>query len=372
MEECTQHAIHCAASFSSALSFVIKGTLAVDFRRFSTISQFESFKQSIGILERSARYIQYIQNNSVKFADIKTAAKNFVAMNLRELSTLSSLDSYQVYTCKKAGFSGEILLQLSSSGKIPSEITESLKHQSELFVDLLSEFLEVETSIRWFICFHEVYQNVILQLSDNWSGRYPQFENSMSEKAAVEQYICLEFVTSSKECFQFACWLLNNNILTGDIRTVMQQIESDIAEAQKSREVSKFRATMLSKSPKKAASVTLQIIDSYSGIEFEKFIGTLFEFDGYKISYTLASNDKGIDIIASRNGISIGIQCKCYSSTVGISAVQEVFSGKNFYSLDKALVVTNRSFTKAAKSLAEATGVVLWDRGILEAKISLL
>ena len=119
-------------------------------------------------------------------------------------------------------------------------------------------------------------------------------------------------------------------------------------------------------------SITIEKVDKYSGAEFEAFIGSLFEADGYQIEFTQASNDKVIDVIAKRNGISIGIQCKRYSSAVGISSVQEAFSGKNFYSLDKALVVTNNTFTKAAKDLADSTDVVLWDRDILNAKIRLL
>lgn len=120
------------------------------------------------------------------------------------------------------------------------------------------------------------------------------------------------------------------------------------------------------------ANITLADVDIFSGVEFERFVGTLFVADGYHIEYTRISNDKGIDLIARKNGTSIGIQCKCYSSSVGISAVQEVFAGKSYYSLDKALVITNNYFTQAAIDLAKSTGVILWDRNILEAKMSVL
>lgn len=371
-EECVRQIAQYASNSSSALRLVVQGILAVDLRNFSTLSQFETFKQSVYKCEEARKYIQWIQNNLVRFENIKTATKNFVAMNLRKLSTLSELQSLKKYACQKAGFSNEILYQLSSADKIKSGISEQFNRQLNLFIDLFSEFLDADKTICWLICFHEIYQSLVIQLSDNWSIRYPQFENIMSKEASVEQYVCLEFSASSKECFQFACWLLNNNILTSDIEGAMQQIESDITATQKDNEVSKFRAMMLSKCSKTATSITLEIIDGYDGIEFEKFVGTLFESDGYKVSYTLASNDKGIDIIARRNGVSIGIQCKCYSSKVGISAVQEVFSGKNFYTLDKALVVTNNYFTTAAKDLAVSTGVILWDRDILRARTDLL
>jgi hypothetical protein len=37
----------------------------------------------------------------------------------------------------------------------------------------------------------------------------------------------------------------------------------------------------------------------------------------------------------------------------------------DYYSCNKAIVITNSQFTEAAKKLAERTGVVLWDRKIL-------
>lgn len=151
-------------------------------------------------------------------------------------------------------------------------------------------------------------------------------------------------------------------------------IEEDIQRAQKNSEYEHFREKLLPKAikEKRTPGITMEEVDQYSGIEFEKFIGSLFETDGYSVGYTMASNDKGVDIIARRDGISIGIQCKCYTGAVGISAVQEAFAGKNFYDLDKSMVITNSKFTKAARELAQSTNVILWDRSVLLAKISLL
>ena len=60
------------------------------------------------------------------------------------------------------------------------------------------------------------------------------------------------------------------------------------------------------------------------------------------------------------------IQCKCYSSTIGNTPVQEVSAGKQFYKCHVGGVLTNQYFTAGAKELAEATGVLLWDRDELQ------
>lgn len=103
-------------------------------------------------------------------------------------------------------------------------------------------------------------------------------------------------------------------------------------------------------------------IDEMTGFEFEDFIGYLFGKMGYKVVVTQKSNDQGIDIIAQDNFAKIGIQAKCYSSTVGNKAIQEAVAGKSYYKCDKVLVITNNYFTKSAIQLAQCNGVGLIDK----------
>ena len=91
---------------------------------------------------------------------------------------------------------------------------------------------------------------------------------------------------------------------------------------------------------------------------------------GYEAQVTKASGDQGIDVIAEKDGFKIGIQAKCYSGSVSNSAIQEAVAGLQYYNLDKTIVVTNSSYTASAIKLAEANGIVLWDRNILTEKIS--
>lgn len=103
--------------------------------------------------------------------------------------------------------------------------------------------------------------------------------------------------------------------------------------------------------------------DKMDGQEFERFCAKLLLKNGYEdVSLTKTSGDQGIDIIAYRDGIKYGIQCKCYSSDIGNSAVQEVFAGKSYYKCNVGIVLTNQHFSASAIQLAENNGVVLWGR----------
>ena len=107
-------------------------------------------------------------------------------------------------------------------------------------------------------------------------------------------------------------------------------------------------------------------IDTMSGIEFEQYCVRLLIANGFtNVSTTSASNDQGVDILAEKEHVKYAIQCKCYSSQLGNTPIQEVNAGKQFYKANVAVVMTNSSFTSGGKDAATATGVVLWDRDII-------
>jgi len=104
-------------------------------------------------------------------------------------------------------------------------------------------------------------------------------------------------------------------------------------------------------------------MDDMNGIEFEFFLVDLFESLGYKVLNTGHSGDFGADlIIQSNTGEKKIIQAKRYSSKVGIRAVQEVSSAKNYYNVHNAAVITNNYFSEPAKKLALSNNIKLIDR----------
>jgi HJR/Mrr/RecB family endonuclease len=111
-------------------------------------------------------------------------------------------------------------------------------------------------------------------------------------------------------------------------------------------------------------------VDLMSGDEFEQFVAKLFTKMGYKTTVTPHSRDFGVDVIAERGDIKIGIQAKCYTNPVSNSAIQEIVAGMKYYGCQKGVAVSNRIFTKAAIELAQANSIQLWDRSILIDKIT--
>lgn len=85
--------------------------------------------------------------------------------------------------------------------------------------------------------------------------------------------------------------------------------------------------------------------------------------NGYQnVSDTGEGPDQGVDVRATKEGVTYGIQCKRWKKRVGNKAVQEIHAGKDFYKLDRGIVVTNNYFTNSAKQLAKKLKIELWDR----------
>ena len=98
---------------------------------------------------------------------------------------------------------------------------------------------------------------------------------------------------------------------------------------------------------------------------FEKSVEENFELFGWEAQGTPKSGDQGADVIAELNGYKVIVQCKLYSKPVGNKAVQEVISANQFFHGNLALVVSNASFTKSAKQLADSTDVILLHYSLL-------
>lgn len=96
--------------------------------------------------------------------------------------------------------------------------------------------------------------------------------------------------------------------------------------------------------------------------EYEKFVAKNLLERGYRnAEVTQQSNDFGADILAvNSEGWRIAIQCKRYHGSVGISAVQEVLTGREYYDCDLAAVYTTGSYTQQAISLARKVHVKLY------------
>ncbi len=98
-----------------------------------------------------------------------------------------------------------------------------------------------------------------------------------------------------------------------------------------------------------------------TGKEYEYLCARFLRRHGFsKLQVTKGSGDQGVDITANKNRTKYAVQCKYYAKPVSNKAVQEVVAGMHYHDCEKAIVMTNSTFTKGAEALAEANEVELW------------
>ena len=102
------------------------------------------------------------------------------------------------------------------------------------------------------------------------------------------------------------------------------------------------------------------------GDKYEEHCAMKLRFRGCIVERIGASGDFGADLIIKTfffRKLAI-VQCKYLSKAtakVGTKAVQEAYTARQYYGAQKAIVCTNRTYTKNARELARACGVELYE-----------
>ena len=98
-----------------------------------------------------------------------------------------------------------------------------------------------------------------------------------------------------------------------------------------------------------------------NGREFEQYVASVFADLGYEVELTPATGDFGADVILTEPGSlrRIAVQAKFYGSALDGAPVQEVVGALAHYGACEGWVVTNSTFTRAARQLACENGVRL-------------
>ncbi len=117
-------------------------------------------------------------------------------------------------------------------------------------------------------------------------------------------------------------------------------------------------------------SLHIDELKKLSGIEFEGYLAKLFTNQGYLVEMTPLTGDYGPDLILHKDLQRIAVQAKCYTGSVGVSAVQEALSGMAYYRCHSAWVVTTGNYTPNAIELARQSKVRLFGRNELGQVIS--
>lgn len=100
-------------------------------------------------------------------------------------------------------------------------------------------------------------------------------------------------------------------------------------------------------------------IDGSDFLAYEKSCVSVLETKGWDVTHLGGSGDQGADIIAKLPNRTVVIQCKLWKGPISNKAIQEVFTAKAFYNADTSVVVSNATYTKSARQLANKLGVLL-------------
>ena len=101
-----------------------------------------------------------------------------------------------------------------------------------------------------------------------------------------------------------------------------------------------------------------------SPYEFEKFVAEVWSAQGFATTVRQQSRDRGIDVEARQDGVTLAIQAKQYGegNTVGS---QEVRNYATLYqqnvTIDRVIIVTSAEFTTPAETLGRDLDVELVD-----------
>lgn len=113
----------------------------------------------------------------------------------------------------------------------------------------------------------------------------------------------------------------------------------------------------------------LMCVDPYV---FEHICSKILIEHGFEnVSVTPRSNDKGIDIMASKNGLSYAAQCKRYKGVVGSPEIQMFIGAMKNSNADKGIYITTGTFTKEAIIMADSNRIEMWDRNKLASLLTL-
>lgn len=180
-------------------------------------------------------------------------------------------------------------------------------------------------------------------------------------------------------CYAFALWkptegddaelphlrqLLRERGEDHDPQVLAEQLRSARAEV---RELAFREDLKHEQANREGFQVTIEGVDAMDPYSFEYLLGAIYESLGYRYEETPPRGDQGADAIVERGGERTVIQAKLYTGSVGNDAVQQAVGAKAHYGCQRAAVVTNSTFTRSAKELAESNRVELVDRdGLIE------
>lgn len=186
---------------------------------------------------------------------------------------------------------------------------------------------------------------------------YEQYKEYFKDYQSDREIIISEHIRSIPKPLEMVSFLVKYLSEIG-YNCSLSELSSILSVRIEAKEAEKFEEKLL----QKESTLSMQALDTMSGIEFEKFVADLFKRMGFSVEVTKASGDQGADVLAEKDGMRCCIQAKNYTGVVSNGAVQEVVASLNYYKANKGYIVTNSKLTKHALQLAAANSIEVIDR----------
>ncbi len=319
--------------------------------------------------------IYAMATNVIKLVDQSILLNHDAVIVLQRIYSLNKIDKIELYDSD--------VINNDDFTYYVSPLYEAIGN----FADLLEEENVIETEHKKSVAWELVKRVSIPYYANIWKTSYEKFldeplqRNDNPEAEAdgtLDRYIeeiilCNEINHKSEEILAYFTYYMMENGYSVGIQyfpAYFDMCKQAFEVIEENLRKNLFKNKLKGNVEIKKSHCSIDDIDLMNGSEFENFIGNMFSKMGYSTDVTKHSGDQGIDVIAKRNDLKIGIQAKCYSNSVGNSAIQEAVAGKKYYNCDKVIVVTNNIFTSSAIELAKSNDVILWDRNILKEKIT--
>ena len=88
---------------------------------------------------------------------------------------------------------------------------------------------------------------------------------------------------------------------------------------------------------------------SLDGWDFEEETAKVFRLNGYRATVTRKVSDGGVDLIMYKENKKIIVQCKHYSSPVGVSVARELNGLKDDFKADELILIASSGVTKSCR-----------------------
>ena len=111
----------------------------------------------------------------------------------------------------------------------------------------------------------------------------------------------------------------------------------------------------------------LPSLSSLTASQFDEVCVKFLEYKDFtNIVLLPKSEDERVSIVAEKDEVKYAIRCVTSAGEVAAAPVKDIESGRKHYRCHVGLVLTNGSFSKEAKALAEEKLILLWDKDKLQ------